>query len=455
MEDITNVKDFDALLDMVKADSGLVDSLTDEQVTELRKKINPYGKTVENGDKLTCLSITNLSEQYMKKFLMTSLIGFLYRQCDEHKMDDGEPVVPMDDFELFMEKYNQAKEAATESARWMSEFNTNKGVCSNDDDEDNERVIKENALLLEHQRVLDRFDGFKSRLVVRKFLDTLFQYNPDYHVRSAYSENPLDPERVVPEQVAKTKTKSMVGRDGSKVELPNKDESDHPDFKRSTSKFVKHIPPSDTFHRWTYYTDCNYEEIRSAVQDLYCEKPDLEFAINPYGQFDDRESSDKFIQKHKEEVIADICTLTNGKWNLCGSFKKNRERINFYNEKTAVIEEIFKQLETDKKLGAELMRKRVRRKKEKNIEECGPDPEMLADYKKNNPSGFEMLGAEDCNAEDEPVRGNVPHEDCPYDAVQVDIFDFRNGGTDVSKSEFFTEAVDPSNTTTLEDLGTQ
>ena len=35
------------------------------------------------------------------------------------------------------------------------------------------------------------------------------------------------------------------------------------------------------------------------------------------------------------------------------------------------------------------------------------------------------------------------HEDCPYDAVQVDVFDFRNGGETVKKSEFFTQAEAP------------
>jgi hypothetical protein len=211
---------------------------------------------------------------------------------------------------------------------------------------------------------------------------------------------------------------------------------------------VKHIPPADVFHRWAYYTDSNYEEVRTAVKDLYCEKPDLEFAINPYDQFDSQEDAEKYVQKHKNEVIADVLTLTNGKWNLCGSFKKNRDRINFYNEKTAVIEEIFKQLEQDKKLGADLMRKRVKRKKNKNVTESGPDPEEFKQYKKNNPSGFENMGAENVSLEDKKDTKDDDvifkiHEECPYDAVQVDVFDMRKGGQIVQKSEFFTEAETP------------
>jgi hypothetical protein len=466
--DITGINDFDELLNMVRLDANLVDDLTDDQVTELRKKMNPYGRTIEGSNKLTCLSITNLSENYQKKFLMTSLIGFLYRQCDEHELDDGEPTAPMDNFAEYMEKYDSAVSDATESVRWLSDF-----AEAREGKEDG-LSMEDTANRLAHRRRVERGEGFKRRLIVRQFLDTLFQYNPDLHVRSSYSDNPLDPERVKPAHITSKaanakKTKTIVGKSGATMQVggaePAADEpaADEPgaepvdeglteeEEKRANSKFVQHVPPADTFHRWTYYTDVNYEEIRDAVNDLFCEKPDLEFAINPYEQFDGDtadEKAKKFVQKHKNEVIADVLTLTNGKWNLTGSFKENRDRINFYNEKTAVLEEIFKQNEGDKKLGADLMRKRVKRKKKKNVEEAGPDPTALANYKKDHPSAVKNLGAEDVlgdNTLDESkddVSFKV-HEDCPYDAVQVDVFDFRKGGQSVKKSEFFTQAEDP------------
>lgn len=452
--DVSNINDFDKLLDLVRLDANLVDNLTDEQVTELRKKLNPYGRTLEGSGKLTCLSITNLSEQYMKRFLMTSLIGFLYRQVDEYELDEGEPTCPMDDFDAFMLNYSEAEAKAVASKDWLIKFEED-----TKDTKEKDLTIEQQASRLEHKRNVERGEGFKKRLIVRQFMDSLFQFNPDRHVRSAYSNNPLDPERVKPEHVKeKTTKKVIVGKSGKELTVEKASESNEepptpvstPDStsSRSTSNFVKHIPPLDTFHRWTYYTDSNYEEIRNAVQDLYCEKPDLEFAINPYDQFESNEDAEKYVQKHKNEVIADVLTLTNGKWNLCGSFKKNRDRINFYNERTTVIEEIFKQIETDKKLGADMMRKRVRRKKQKNVEECGPDPEEFLKYKKNHPSAIESMGTENVLKDDkadtteDKVTFQV-HEECPYDSVQVDVFDFRKGGQSVTKSEFFTQAEDP------------
>lgn len=422
---VADITDFDELLELVKVDADLVNDLTDEQVTEMRKRLNPYGRTIEGGGTFTCLSALNLSEAYMKRFLMTSLIGFLYRACDEYELDEGEPVCHMDDYDEFMRKYESALSDARESETWLKEHT----------EEDDSLEFK--ATKLNHHRRVERGKGYGRRLVVRQFLDGMFEFNPDKHVRSAYSDNPLDPERVTPAQIKRKNKKVIVGKSGSTMEV-----------ERANSELVKHIPPADTFHRYSTYIDNNYEEIRGAVTDLYCEKPDLEFAINPYNQFENQEDAEKFVKKHQNEVIADILTLHNSKWNLCGSFKKNRERVNFYNERTAVLEEIFKTAEQDKKLGADMMRKRVARKKDKNVKESGPDPEAFKQYKKDHPSGFESMGAENVLGEqkrdttEDEVTFKV-HEECPYDAVQVDVFDFRKGGQEVTKSEFFTQAEDP------------
>jgi hypothetical protein len=444
--DLSTVDDFDALLNLVKNDASLIDKLTEEQVTALRKKINPYGRTIEGQDKFTCLSITNLSEQYMKRLMMTSLVGFVYRQCDEYLLSDGESTTPMDDFSTYKVKLDEAVESAAKAKVELADLEKD---CKGTPIED--QTIETKARRLELSLIIERGEGYSKRVIVRQFIDSLFQFNPDYHVKSAYSDNPSDPERVKPKHVRRI----ITGRDGSTKELPNNSTSSDttvsPDEvkSRETSEFVKHIPPSDTFHRWTYYMDSNFDEIRKAVTDIYSEKPDLEFAINPYNQFDSEEDAGKFIQKHKNEVIADVITLTNGKWNLCGSFKENRERINFYNDKTNVLEQIFKQIESDKKLGGDMMRKRVVRKKKKNIEESGAEPEAFKKYRKEHPSGFENMGAENialgpAGDEKKTTVSHPNHEECPYDAVQVDVFDFRGGGQTVKKSEFFTQAEAPS-----------
>ena len=403
------MKSFSDLLSEVKADVSRIDSLSEEEVSKLREHLNPYSKTIGSGSAYTCMSAINMSERYMRRFTMTSLVGYLYRQVDEYKLADSEPTCPLDDYKFFMKSYQTAASDAVESIEWMRA---------------NPDAVTTSVEYNLHKHRITRAEGFQERLIVRKFIDNLFQFNPDKHVRSAFAENPLDPERVVPAQVC---------------------ESTDADKPRATSHFVNHIPPVDTFHRWEYYTESNYEEIRSAVTDIYHEKPDLEYAINPFGQFETSEAAAAFVQKHKDDVITDVVTLTNGHWNLMGSFKNNRERVDFYNGNTGVLEALFKQVDADKKLGAELMQKRVMRKKKINIQEAGPDPADIKQFRRDNPSGFEMLGASDVTKDTtvgDPNRFKV-HEDCPYDAVQVDVINIANGGTSLTRSEFFTQAEAP------------
>ena len=86
------------------------------------------------------------------------------------------------------------------------------------------------------------------------------------------------------------------------------------------------------------------------------------------------------------------------------------------------------------------MRRRVE-KKQKNILEMGDDSKAFRNYKKNNMSGVEELGAESVDSKGNEKKNETTykiHEDCPYDAVQVDVYDIQNGGRNMKKSEFYT-----------------
>jgi hypothetical protein len=138
--------------------------------------------------------------------------------------------------------------------------------------------------------------------------------------------------------------------------------------------------PSDTFFRWDYYESHNYEEIREMVNVLYAEKPDLEFAINCFGQFNTEKEALAYKDAHLEELMTDLHIIQNGAWSLMGDFKENRKRMDFYNKNTQILKSIMDQNVEDAKLGKELMRKRITRDKTKNVEQCGPDAAGLKTY---------------------------------------------------------------------------
>ena len=194
------------------------------------------------------------------------------------------------------------------------------------------------------------------------------------------------------------------------------------------------IPPRDVFHRFKRYRDANYEQIRAAVRDLYCERPDIEYAICPHNWHASKEDAETYKQKHRNEVIADIYTVTSGMWSMLGPFAENRKNTKYYNDNTIVLEEIMNQTEEDHKLGKDLMEKRVEKNKKKNIAEAGADDPAFAKWKAQNTSVAKM-GA--INPND---RSMAPLE--AGDDIAVDVF--RISGQTTKKSTFFTQSEPPT-----------
>ena len=72
--------------------------MNDDDIMALRKKLNPYGRTIEGSDKYLNFSITLIRDEFLKKLYTTALVGFLFRMCDEWKTPAGVPVVPVRDY---------------------------------------------------------------------------------------------------------------------------------------------------------------------------------------------------------------------------------------------------------------------------------------------------------------------------------------------------------------------
>jgi len=266
---------------------------------------------------------------------------------------------------------------------------------------------------------------------------------------------------------------------------------------------VEAIPPQDTFHRWAYYTEVNYEELRTITEAIYPERADIDWALAVWATFEGtdeeiKEAFDKHCQRYQDEVPSSIKSVELGSWSLLADFKNNRDKIQFYNKNTEVLKRILERHADDKRIGAELMRNRVRQVKAKNISEAGPDAAGLKKYRQNNAEGGQDLaskGAEKViNAEEmrrlEIAKGNIKaakeleileerqktiadleavakyrkltaeeaerlkyaKEDIPKiiemlevpdDTVQVDIFTNDTKSGTFTKTKFFTKADDP------------
>ena len=150
---------------------------------------------------------------------------------------------------------------------------------------------------------------------------------------------------------------------------------------------LRRLPPQDTFHRLNYYAEVNYESLRAVTEALYPERADLDWVIMPWAVFGGRPAEvdaefDRFCSRHSEEFPSAVRSVDVGRWTFLGDFRGNRDKINFYNRNTEVLKRIMDRHEEDRKLGAELMRRRVEDKKLENIAEAGPDAAGLAGYRR-------------------------------------------------------------------------
>ena len=347
-----DLEDFkNSLNDIIKdleENPQLINDMSAEQVLEVEKHLNPYNATIFGPEKYTCISFTNLKEKYMQKLLTTSLIGFTYQMASEYAIEEND-LKAKHNKEDYMEtvenpdKHNKehlqnlesqyfyemkqefvdskCKELDTETYELTDEDDINLHIKVNQKIESeyiDTKVLNNEKYLKKKEELINQQSADEQEVITR-FLNKFFKYNPNDHTTSVHNIDNDDPERQVD---------------------PN-------------NEFTKIIPPNDTYGRFTYYYDVNYEKLRQAVQYLYNDKPDTEVAINIYDSFDTIEECNEYIEKNQENVICNILNLTNYKWNLLGSFKQNRDRISFYNNPTKILENIMKQQEEDAKRKAE------------------------------------------------------------------------------------------------------
>ena len=209
--------------------------------------------------------------------------------------------------------------------------------------------------------------------------------------------------------------------------------------------------PVDVFYHFNRYLNNHYELFREVTNILFCSKPDIEFSLQVYGgEHQSEEAAANHRRQIQDNVTASVLTVSNEGWYLLGPFKKNRERLDFYNKNTEILKRLFEQSESDQKLGKDLMEKKVRRKKLQNIESMGPDAPGLSMYKEACQT-VDALGAKEvltpeekeeyANALKEKEMGEVPEG-----AIQVDVHvptTNDEGETVLERKKFYTEAEKP------------
>jgi hypothetical protein len=451
-------------------------NLSPEEAIELQKYLNPLGNVISEDKEYVNLSIVNWTELYMRKFLTTSMIGYLYRLQSEYE--------PEDEIEASRREMEQKLTVCEESERAQIQSDHATRV----------RLLTKTA-----------------RSMVLKFLNRNFNYNPDHHLRAAPSENKEDPERKPRNAEIIAKCKIADAAPVIEGKLESRQEQTYT-YLRShalavyqtaveTSRTLKSAlttmmdpmvaiedkqgillkkykglleivadmkkiaeplscadtlaawkvdPPADVFHQFDRYVTNHYEQLREVCAALYNEKPDIEYAVIFYKAFRDAEAAAQHRKQHEAHFRAEVLTLENTGVSLIGPFKENRGRIEFYNKHVEIMKRMMEQMETDHKLGKDLMEKQVKKKKRENIARDGPDAPGLRDYSKTM-NNMAELGAKKVLTREEQDKLEEAarlREDLavPADAIQVDMFfptTDADGNTVLAKKKMYTQAEAP------------
>lgn len=366
-------KNLKTLMEEIRANPEKINEMDEEQIRELRKAINPYSHIVGLTGKYNVLTFTNMETVFMQYMTLLGMTGFVYKMLDEFDPS-------------------------------------------------------------EHMKMADMPmpEGWKE--YTRNFLNTMFEFNPEDHVRPLKNANI-------------GKRSELSAKKLKEMNIP--------------------MPPADTGHRFKRYIENHFDQFRDLTANLTGFEPTIEDAIQCLKTFDDEKSAMEWKDKYQDDFSTQIRVVAEGAWALTGPWADNRDKQEYLNEHTQFLADVMDRLEQDEKLGQDMMKKRVEKKKKQNIKEAGPDPKSLGNYIKSTGKKMESLGAKrvQLSKEEEAAMAekhramngtkesefvqyvgpddNNDDDECPDDAVEVGVTEISGGGKVVTQSKFYTESDRP------------
>ena len=155
-------------MDIVSLDDNEIKSIS-KKMNKIRENMNPYATNIDvGGDERMLFMFVPMYRDYLCKLVVTAMIGYLNRACDEWGVPDSVPVVPVYDY--------IKEESLLDDPKQYGDIPVSKDLLDN---------------YLINRKLM------KKRIIIKEFLEQMFQYDPDEHIRSAYTPNLNDPERKI------------------------------------------------------------------------------------------------------------------------------------------------------------------------------------------------------------------------------------------------------------------
>lgn len=359
---------FDTLIqEILENPEKLLDKnvVSDDDVLEIKRRLNVYkAPEVSEQMKMGLIAYTNFREEYLKKFVMTSMIAFLYRGL--HENGNPEPVREFLDQYFKFNPDEHVRSANKNAPKKHDPFNP---------------MIKNKEL---EAITLPRPS------VTNEHIECIFSCNENYNTAVRALKN-----RNLREAINYCAQDSELSESLMRID-------------ENTRGAIHNIPPQDSFHRLTHYMEVHYEQLRSITDALYNERAELELAINILEDFEGTEDQimkkyNDYIKVHRKTLMNDVKLIRYKGWTYLGEYKKNRDCIDYYNKNTEILKRIIEQHESDKQIGEELLKHKITKLKAENIRESGPDAPELNEYKSVF-NGAKSAGAKEMLTKEDRLR---------------------------------------------------
>ena len=388
----------------------IINKLSDEDLIQLRYRANPYRKPIyKPKSKFIEMSYFNMNRDYEKKFMMTSMVGFMYKMATEYQFPLDEEKYPSEQIgQLAIEINNGLRKAYGEKIKTFYEK-------KQDTPEDKARYLRAMALSAErlgqdHSKLEEEAKNFckenkirfetvfpedvpldaeeieqvkqeaKKKLNIRKtleekiterqdhlldFMDYYFRFDPNNHIRCNYYPD-FD-------EILKEKVKSNPGK-----------------FKYQNGMIVTEnfeeylVPPLDTFHALDTYIKSNYEHLRQCTNDIYKDTSQFEIAICPREVFNSPEDAEKWEDKYRTDFDVSVMRVNMGEWTFIDDFQKNRDTIRLNDDKSRLIREFLEKKKEEEKMGQDLLKKRKNKIKDRPTSDLPFESKMEEYCEKDN-----------------------------------------------------------------------
>ena len=258
--------DFNKLLtDVIENPELILDAntISADQLLEIKKRINPYiglsnSYDPDNKQGAVC-SYTNLKEDYLKRFVVTSVISFIFQMLDEYDVPKSERLwVPIqaesnsmfnikslrEKLEGIVDVLKEAEEAEIDGNKQIAEFN-NMELLENASDDSKESIkktiyelnqkkvgilytvthmIKDMGLLADSKIKITTSEAVKfpeikkiinakkhntdtfsehefpnelAKEIISKFLKMWFSFDPSIHIRNGFDKDKINSEIII------------------------------------------------------------------------------------------------------------------------------------------------------------------------------------------------------------------------------------------------------------------